>query len=222
MNNARVFAITALVVGALSVTFSPAGGATASTTDHGITTVIFGDDRFRNYDVNTSSTTTTNADWPVTVLFTNNASVDKAKSSMDAWTNLDTTNLSSKYLSMANSGTTLTTDSDAGKKPQLCGGTGVSTRHYRVYGLGSTGGGRLFNTTFGYWVPATTRVDVSACGSGSYFCCSEATEEYLTAQSAAHTAVVNDKFNIFNAEPYRDEAGHIWFNSGYASTIDLP
>ena len=120
------------------------------------------------------------------------------------------------------SGGGLTSDADNGKKRKLCPLTGESARHYRVYGLGGTGGGRLFNTTLGYWVPASAHMDVNECGTGEYYCCNEATEEYLTSSSAPHTAVVNDKFNLYNAEPYRDENGHIWFNSGYASTIDLP
>lgn len=51
---------------------------------------------------------------------------------------------------------------------------------------------------------------------------SEGTEEKMTAWASDNTAVANDKFNLYNPEPFRVAGNHTWDSNGLASTIHMP
>ena len=180
-----------------------------------------GGDRFFNYDFLSKSSGATNVDWPVTVIFRNNATVKKAKSSMEAWSErFDYTSYQMMYM-VENDGAGAYWDQDGGKKTPACPGYGYSSPHYRVYGINTSE--RLYSTTFGYYVPATTHRDYNECPAyqkkhGD----TEAVEDLLIREAGDNTTVSNDAYNFYNYEPYRVEGNHSWYSNGYASTVVIP
>lgn len=153
----------ALVISGAALSGVNAHGATAAQTPYYLG---WSGDSFYNYDFLTRSVAQNNVDWPVTVLFTNNATVDGAKCEMDNtapcgdWAPLDASSWTDYALYM-NDGVGAAWDNDGGKKTTTCPATGDYANHYRIYGIGNLG--RLYNTTLGYWVPATTHRDWSEC-----------------------------------------------------------
>jgi hypothetical protein len=196
--------------------------AGAASTSH-LTVITLGGDYFHNYDFSSENAVGTNVDWPISVFFIGNATVDKAKSSMESWSNqFDGQSLNKKHLSMRDSSAnSYSWDADGGKKSPSCPGSGNSSPHYRVYGIGSSE--RLYNTTLGYWVPASTHRDYNECAlSGTRYAQTEQTEDLLISEVDENTAVQPDYWNLYNAEPLRDEGNHRWENGGTASTVRIP
>jgi hypothetical protein len=206
-----------LIAGGLVNQARPAEAATTKTLQY----LSIGGDRFFNYDFLSKSSAATNVDWPVTVIFRNNATVDKAKSSMEAWSNyFDSTSYQMMYI-VENDGSGAYWDQDGGKKTPACPTYGHSSPHYRVYGIGSYE--RMYSTTFGYYVPATTHRDYNECPAyQKKHADTEAVEDLLLREAGDNTTVYNDMYNFHNYEPYRVEGNHTWYSNGYASTVRIP
>jgi hypothetical protein len=188
------------------------GSAARSASTSHLTLLYVNEDSFRNYDFLSQTVSASNVDWPVTLLFYNNANVNKAK--IFAWTG------STMYGRM-NDGTGYVWDSDKGSKDSLCPIVG-DAHHYRVYAPPTTD--RLYNVTWGYWVFATSHIDHNECGFGSYSGYPDRTEDYVATQFAnAGYQVERNWASFSNPEPYRVEGGdHIWSNDGYATRIRIP
>lgn len=205
---------------AASLGDTPAGAATASN----YIWVNWGDDYLRNYDNLSTSAASNNVDWPVTIAFTNNATVDKAKSSMESWSeNFDDMSTTPMYMQMTDDGTSggIRWDQDRGKKVPMCPATGLSSPHYRVYGIGDSE--RLYNSTVGYWVPATTHRDYNECPPiNTHYDDTEAVEQLIADDAADNTTVERNRWFFFNAEPYRAEGNHVWDSNGYVTTVRIP
>lgn len=189
-----------------------AGSAAQSASTSKLTLISINEDSFRNYDFSSQTVSASNVDWPVTLLFWNNASVNKAK--IWSWTG------STMYGRM-NDGAGYVWDSDKGTKDSPCPIYG-DAHHYRVYAPPTTD--RLYNTRWGYYVLATSHIDHNECGFGSYSGYSDRTEDIVANhfQNMGY-AVVHNFASFSNYEPYRVESGdHVWSNDGYASSVRLP
>lgn len=216
-----VVAGTALCLAGLVAPSSSEPAAAATTSN--LLVISLGGDYFHNYDFTSTSATGNNVDWPITIFFIDNATINKAKSNVETWSNqFDGNSTNSMHMLMRDSpGASYTWDSDRGKKTPSCPGSGQSSPHYRVYGIGASE--RLYNTTLGYWVPASTHRDYNECAlSGKRYAQTEQTENLLISEVDENTTVQSDYWNVYNAEPLRDEGNHRWENGGTASTIRIP
>jgi hypothetical protein len=179
-------------------------------------------DTIFNYDFNSTNATSTNVDWAVTLLFYNNATINRVKSDMDQWSpNFINSSFEKKHMRQ-NIGAGNVWDQDGGKKHPACPAPGVSAPHYRIYAIGTSE--RLFNRQWGFWVPGTTHRDWNECPPvkkrHGY---SEAVEELLLRDVADNTTVISDSVFMLNDEPLRKEGGnHTWLNNAFASQVRIP
>jgi hypothetical protein len=211
--------------------------------------VRFKADWFWNYDFSTqdltpgSTASRCKVDNPITLLFINNADVNKAKAAVGwapgcAWDGNPLCDLHHAATpanlrlrdGVPDDGTgrpgsayNATWDSDRGSQT---GAPCIGTKyHYRVYAPGPDIGGddRFYNTRWGYYVVASTHVDYHDKCSGKWSGESEIVEGAVAADARSRGLLVDsDSVAMFNPLPFRQFATHRWLNDGLASTITLP
>jgi hypothetical protein len=233
-----------------------AGGATAAPVLSpgcvpNLRRVTFNGDWLWNYDfggtdvVPGSTGSRCKVDNPVTLIFGNNADVNKAKTTLVGWTAACDFNgnpgcplstagsLAHMRLRDGNPTQDLTSrgtvtrsavwDQDRGALQGLpCVGTKY---HYRVYAPSPGVGGddRFYNLRWGYYVIGTSHVDFHEACFGKWSGESEITEQRVVARASAQNLLVfPDEINMYNALPLRQYGHHRWLNDGFASRIQLP
>lgn len=216
----RLLAIGAAIacVGAFGlVTERP--GNTATTGE--LLKLSFGSDTFYNFDFTGTTASSTRVDFPMTVIFRQNSSVNRAKSRMETWSNrFDGSSSDSMHAQLRDGDKApFHWDSDRGKKSPTCPASGQSSPHYRVYGIGSQE--RLYNTSWGYWNPASTHRDYNECPPiRKRHSNSEEVEDLVAAEVDENTTVSRDRTNFFNRE-YRKEGNHTIDSNGYATHVSI-
>lgn len=171
---------------------------------------------FANYDFTTPTPGPGDADWPVDLLFTGNATEAKVKLALARafpWPG------SLEWGLTRTVGGTLLPDPDLGRKTGLCS-LSAPTVHYRLYAPFSSS---FVSTVYGRYVVGTAHLDVGECGRNPVFGYSE-TAEQRVAQAAAALGwtVVPNAINLRNPEPLRREGDHVWLNDGRATQIIVP
>ena len=196
--------------------------------DHSAQTTSFysltmGEDRFYNWDFeNDDRSTRTNVDWPVTMLFYNDADVQLVK-------DMYYTFVGSSMYARLNDGSSWVWDKDGGTKSGLCTS---QIYHMRVY---ADSDDHMYNTSWGYYVLGTTHIDNNECLplSDEYWSGdSEQAEGHFAMHaediySECDVAVFEDWRNFRNLEPYyrvksNEGPDHIKHNNGYATAVYLP
>jgi hypothetical protein len=201
---------------ALLAVASVAGAWTAA----GLRAVASGEDQFYNYDFTSKTVSATGVDWPVTIIFTGNASVSKVKSAYRSrgWGNP----FANSMYGYADDGSGFVFSTDGGVKTFA-----TKSPHMRLYAPG----GRLHNSTWGYYVIATTHYDNAELSSPP-------TQWYGMSEDAAAAAVQTaikawgTKSVTLNTVPlgntqYGEVVGasgerHIWQCDGMATLIRVP
>jgi hypothetical protein len=208
----------------LGIAFFATPSSQAATAADGITIMMFNNGRWWNYDFDSESARSNNVDWPVSILFIGNATIDKAKSKMDSWTTYDSSSGEKKHLRLSNNvDSAWGWDEDGGKKTIACPGPGSQARHYRVYSTVNGGEERLYNSTLGYYVVATTHSDWNECPPiGKKHGGTDATEMNMINQTTDNTSTQDHRWGLHNEEPWRVEGNHQWSHDGWASTISIP
>lgn len=174
------------------------------------------EDRFWNYDFNSQTVSSTNVDWAMSMLFWNDAEVDKVKgiySSAYPWGG------GAKYARL-NDGSGYVWDSDSGIKDIWCPSYQAQARHMRLY---ADSDDRLYNVSWGYYVLGSTHKDWQECWFGSQFGWSEETEGIFVnyALNRGYWGQ-HDWASFYNYEAPRWEGNHYWDNNGMASHIYVP
>lgn len=154
------FAYLALIIIAATVVGLYAGGnqAEAHTAASGsYYTLTIREDAFVNWDFRSKSVSASNVDWPVNMLFYNNAEIDKVKDALDALPNTNIGRCGSSKHAQVDDGSGMAWDSDGGIKDD-CSSSPPSeqARHMRVY---ADGDDRLFNLSYGYYIIGTTHAE---------------------------------------------------------------
>jgi hypothetical protein len=171
---------------------------------------------FANYDFDSPTPGAHDADWPVSLVFTGNATEAKVKQALASafpWPG-------SLEWGLARTGAgAVLPDPDLGRKTRLCSllAPGV---HYRLYAPFS---GSFTSTVYGRYVIGTAHIDIGECGPSPSFGYSE-TAEARVAQAAAALGwtVVPHAFDMKNPEPLRSEGNHVWLGDGFATQIVVP
>jgi len=175
------------------------------------------EDGFYNYDFNSQTLSYTNHDWPVTMIFWNNADINRVKTR----TYGSGYPGSSQYFYM-NDGGGGVWDEDGGIKDVGCPTFGQFSRHLRLYA--PPGADRAYNIQYGFYVLGTTHKDYQECtlgAGGSQFGWSEESEGYWAGQ--ANSSAVNHNCCLYhNYEAPRWEGNHYWDNNGYATSVYVP
>jgi len=177
-----------------------------------------------NYDFDSKSLSADNLDWPVTIIFENNAEIDKVKRDLTPygfgeggstqWGRV------SDYL-VSN----LEWDGDSGRDENAC----PIHAHYRIYAPPDDKLG--YNQTYGYFVIATTHQDrnhYGNCPGKDKFGWSE------TASNQVRVAAVNaygqsnvrsnvvQMYNAISTNHWSHEGTRYWQNDGLAHLISVP
>lgn len=203
-------AVAATAGGAYAPT--SADGATASS----LTLINLSGDYFWNYDFNSGSITASNVDWPVTLIFYGNATINRVKDNLGPWFSYQG---SAKY-GRLNDGAGFVTDQDSGRKTHMCPCIGDIT-HYRAY---ADADDRMYNPDWAYYVFATTHIDHNEGTFGEWFGQSEDAEEDVRDRSVqvwGASNVSNDYLNLSNYEAPHNEGSHHWNNNQYATKVGV-
>jgi hypothetical protein len=130
---------------------------------------------------------------------------------------------STMYARLKDRGGTGAWGADGGKKTLLCPVFGQTAYHVRLY---ADGDGRLYNTSWGYYVLGTAHQDHNECSRiGRWSGHSELAEKFVGGISReiwGNGAPAFDRIQMGNQEPYRRESNHIWQNNGLATAIRVP
>ena len=211
-------AITFAIVGMLIVTFACLLPSTASawTTSH-LSVVNVGGDLIYNYDFETTSASSSNVDWPVTMMFTGNADINKVKNLY--W---GQTALGFNMYGRLSDGAGWVWDNDRGTKSlgSYC------TCHMRLY---ADSDDRMYNLTWGYFVIGTSHYDYREAFTDQFFGYSEYAATELSNHAVGHSGVWFvewNSINMYNYEPGRWEYSggtprHYWQNDGYTTQVQL-
>ncbi|HTU13665.1 MAG TPA: hypothetical protein VMF31_00580 [Solirubrobacterales bacterium] len=183
-----------------------------------------------------------NVDWPVTMIFLGQSSVNKVKKLFEK--PFSSTGGAMYFRAMEDlehyvrpewtrwGSPWWYTDSDKGRKTGLCSSGTLprmkfSTEHYRIYGHPYYDG--WYTPSWGWFTVATTHVDVRECdqiANRDYYCCSEQTENRLANLAASRLGrkrVKRDKVNLFNADSGNTVDGnHTFETDGKATVVWLP
>jgi hypothetical protein len=139
--------LAVLVIGLFLGSAVRVGIAQASTTSN-LSWLSIAEDHFYNYDFNSQLPLSNNVDWPITMLYWNNAEVDKVKNAVGYLFDGNP-----QYLVIDDSGGTGVWDQDSGTKNIFCPSIQAEAKHMRVY---ADGDDRLYNIHWGYYVLAST------------------------------------------------------------------
>ena len=211
--------IALLTAAALS---APAVALAATARSGNLTILYVREDGFRNYDFNSQTVASNNVDWTVSLMFWNNATINRVKNS--AIGPLYDQTGSTQYGRLRDTTAAgFVWDADGGRKTTKCPGAPLqprNARHYRIY---ADGDDRMYNLDWGYWVFGTTHWDMDECSlsSPAFFGYSENAEEWVVSDWSSRTGwgAANDWAWFANSEPFRVAGDHIWDSNGYASAL---
>ena len=193
--------------------------ADGATTSH-LRVVSIREDQFWNYDFTARDVDSRKVDWPVDLVFRNNADIDKVKAALDGYMHWRGSKM---YARLKDTDGEAEWDEDGGKKTRLCPVFGQTAHHSRFY---ADGDDRLYNTSWGFYVIATSHQDHNECSRiGRWHGRSEPAEKFvggISREAWGNGAPSFDSLWIGNREPYRREGRHIWQNNGYATTVEVP
>lgn len=238
MFSARLAKVSSALLVGMAVQLMLDAGAVSAATTANYTFIDMGyGDFVANYD-NTERTygggsqLSNSVDWPLTLFFFNNAEVDKVKGAVgDVYQSYGLR----KYAILRDKPYRRGTgggrwDEDGGKKDAICSSHGRQNRHFRVYGVEASenserGVDRLYNREWGYYVFATTHLDINECGPGAkefgYSGYAESRVRSVFQQKGYR--VYPNCCNAYNEELHRKQGGdHVWDNDGNASAVDIP
>jgi hypothetical protein len=173
---------------------------------------------FVNYDFRSKSISQSNVDWPITIIFYGNATVNKVKDIYGGIT------IASTMYAAYDIGSGTKWDSDMGTKVTVSfggpDGYDSDTLHLRIYApstdyFDGSGG-------WGKYVIASTHFDFnppwdSICGYSE-----DAEHRALQIAAGQGYTVYYDYTYISNPESLRNESNHWWQSDGYVSLVYVP
>lgn len=215
MGLSRLFLIA--VAGIFAVFFLPSLISAATTSN--LTILGIDEDSFYNYDFETENATSTNVDWPVTMLFYGNAEVDKVKGMFFGYP------IAAVWMhARLDDGEGWLWDEDRGTKKGNWYSEDLGYNiylHMRLYAPNPPD--YMNNTSWDNYVLGTTHYDDYPDENWSGY--SEYAEnDFASIAIDDGYTVFEDWANFYNNEPYNDsrDPGHIWLNNGNATTVYVP
>jgi len=210
--------IVAVPITVLLLTIGLVAFANAASTSQ-LTILSVLEDLFYNYDfINPNNPSSTNVDWPVTMIHYDKADVTKVKNIYYGLCPV-TCNAFNADL---NDGSGWIEDNDRGTKSGAFWSNSLSSYvyiHMRVYAPNPPD--YMHNSNWGNYVVSTTHYDQYPSESWSGYS-QYAEDDFATIASNSGHAILRNWANFYNAEPYRVEGGnHIWLNDGYATFVDI-
>ncbi|MFQ5380322.1 MAG: hypothetical protein ACE5EF_01685 [Dehalococcoidia bacterium] len=194
--------------------------ASASHDDNGTLGILrVREDSFFNWDFQHRGAS---VDWPVNILYWNNAEVDKIKIYYTMFAGWGGSTCGSTMWNRVNDGNGWVWDADDGIKTPCFPTCWASATHVRLYAPAATD--RMYNTSWGYYVVATSHKDKNEfCPWGRRHGWSEDAEGYAVDTAKGFGWVVgHDWANFFNRLPEGYAGTHYRKNNGWASHVRVP
>jgi hypothetical protein len=178
-----------------------------------------GGDYFMNYD-GEKNLKFADRDWPVSMIFWNDASVNRMKSYFDDERGFN--GRGSRKWEPYRYTSRVRLDGDKGKKNEC--DSNASNEHFRVYGGGND---RFYDPRYGYYVVATVHRDHGdgddECEAAETWFGFSETVEHELAEIANNSFTVHEDYkNLRNREEFRLEGDHYWDNDGRATLVLMP
>jgi hypothetical protein len=203
-------AVCALVAG---IALLPGTVIGSSTTN--LRTLGFGyGDSIYNYDFENQAVDSTHVDWAMSLLFYNNANVNKVKGILEGsyWI------YGSKENAYLNDTGSWQWDQDGGMKTSSPSCLG-SDAHYRVYAPSGTDD--FYNPNFGYYLFGTTHHDHhELCD--AWYDNSEGTESDIANRMSSMGYYTRYDYAWFYNAQFDTQGNHHFNNDGYATYIEVP
>jgi hypothetical protein len=210
----RSLIVVALVLAAGGAVAKPSAAATA--TSGNLRLLYFAGDAIRNYDFTDQIVASNKVDWAVSLLFYNNAEINKVKNALGGQGFTITGSSENGRLS-DDGGATFVWDTDGGRKRGDC----TAYTHFRIY---ADADDRMYTPSMGYYLFGSTHQDWYECYFDARFGYSETAEQQVNSAAVSAFGVANryDYANFYNYEAYREESNHIWDDDGWASYVFVP
>lgn len=194
--------------------------ARANHDDMGVLRIItIREDQFLNWDFHNQGES---VDWPINLLFWNNAEIDKVKRQyqfQDGWSG---SGCGHTMWSALTDGYSWTWDGDDGIKRPCLPACMTSATHLRLYAPPATD--RFYNPSWGYYVIASSHKDQSEfCFFGTKHGWSEDAEEHAVDVARSFGWYAGDDWASFsNPLPNTHLGNHYLQNDGRASHVRVP
>jgi hypothetical protein len=183
----------------------------------GATVIDIEEDAFYNYDFDSKTVSATNCDFPVTMVFCQNATVNKVKDMLWGNASIDSEKHIKLWDDYVGCPDCYSWHSNKGTKDYTSG----QFRHLRPYGVPSPHGGssHLNNAIWGEYCIATTHHDYPP-----YYGWSESAENSIDSKlEDAGYLTLPDYYDFQNYEPPRVQRigvnFHVWNNDGFATLV---
>lgn len=205
----------------LALALSAATATRASHNDGGTLAILsIAEDQFHNWDFYGGGA---GVDWPITIIFGNNAEIDKVKDKYDDDAGWFQGTCGGDMWGHYNDGYALDWDTDRGMKVPCLPGCGATSYHVRPYAPPSTD--RMYNIYWGYYSFASSHRDKNeVCPTGTQFGWSEDSENYTvdTAVVVFGWSAIHDWGYMYNIRISAWYGNHYVQNNGYASWVTVP
>lgn len=205
-----------LALSLLSVLSTRANAATASS----FSLLGIQEDSWYNYDFLNQYVAFNNVDWPLTMLFYNNANLNKVRNIYWGWPQISQSmsfyvrdTYQDGYIWRADPGTKR-------NEPGFC-----SFVHMRIYGSPTViPYDAIYNTSWGYYILGTSHYDQNECSPPyAQFGWSEEAEYQMALHAAnAGYSTCYSCIWFYNPEAPRWEGNHFWNNGGAATHVNVP
>lgn len=227
---------SSLIAGCLTLfvlVFSPGALTPEAAEGHCVTTdklkvLAMGNDSFKNFDFKSESGLPCNVDWPINLLFKNDASGPKVKAG------LNTVGYSQEggamHMRIQEAGYGWTWEADKGVKNDPAGCFVGDMEHVRIYGSiygweSGPGADRMYDMQWGYYVLGTSHIDHLECTPFGWAGNSEAAEDRIADDARRVDGwgpVRNDEGNFYNQLDFEVAGdGHRLHNSGRATYVNV-
>ncbi len=226
----RIEKLAALGLITMAVMLGVLGGTLATYFDHtfaasatqGNLRILYAwDDGFYNYDFTNYVASSTGADWAMSMLFWNNATIDKVKNQVYGDLGLCG---SAQHALVSDSDPTYYWDDDGGIKTPCAVPCYASSYHMRIY---APSWDFLYNVGWGYYVIGSTHRDANeACALPWVphdYGWSEQSEDWFTQHAMDRGYSASSDWSYwYNYEAFRVEGDHRWDDNGYATAVNVP
>lgn len=209
----HLYLVAAVCALAAGIALLPANVIGSSTTN--LRTLGFGyGDSIYNYDFENQAVDARHVDWAMSLLFYNNANVNKIKTILEGsyWI------YGSKENANLNDSGSWEWDQDGGMKTDIPSCLG-SDAHYRVYAPSAND--RFYNPTFGYYLFGSTHHDHHELCDASYDD-SEGTEHDIANRMSARGYYTRYDYAWFYNAQFDTQGNHRFNNDGYATYVEVP
>jgi hypothetical protein len=181
---------------------------------------VNGNRQFWNFDFQSQSTSSSNTDWPVNLIFANHGNINRVKTDLSSKYDQGGLCADPMYNRVGQNFDAMVWDSDQGRKYTCCPITG-GTSHFRIYAPPNASPEAIYSTAYGYYVVGTSHRDVRECGSSPQHGWSEDAEYEIgtDAHNIAGYGISRNLIGLNNGFVSMWIGNHYYQSNGWATRL---